>query len=616
MDGVDLDGSWGTTNLNPWRDQYLSMGGSIDGITSNPYGACFRDDINQVLAGPVEICSNAQQRMPDWGPNGITDYKILNNDSYNTDGNVSALVLSDNLVDWQDWTGVVYGNDPGGCCSSISGSGAMIDNATQTILFSYGRDILSQTFAINQALAQSGVSVDGYNYGWSYKLVSKNSSGDSSDTLIFEVEVTDANGNVINTYSYDRSGISDDVWKTESGLEIFNSAVQNPNTATMRIIGQDGGFWGGYYGPEVKDVMLKFIYRADPCAADPLYDPSCSGYAEAYAEQQYQLNCQSDPLYDSGCPGYQQAYYDQQCNANPLYDQGCPNYAQAYYDQQCSIDPLYDMGCTGYAEAYHDYQCSLDAFYDTTCDGYAEAYAKEYILTDDTTDTTDTVSSSTVISSVADPVESLTSTPVTGDSTIDSILGDLNEIPTTSMVMETSTVETSSSESATGETESQEQVGEELVSVEQEINENSETETESSAESESSEDSDNNESGGENAEGEDSSDKDESGSKDKDDKKESKREKLKKAVTKKAMQLADNMSNAASLEAQQAVQAQVLALINYVPDFDKYNRTINGGYLPDAYGYPDTTVPESKRGLRNGLAQQLLHEKMVDMQYE
>jgi hypothetical protein len=75
------------------------------------------------------------------------------------------------------------------------------------------------------------------------------------------------------------------------------------------------------------------------------------------------------------------------------------------------------------------------------------------------------------------------------------------------------------------------------------------------------------------------------------------------------------MSNAASLEAQQAVQAQVLSLINYVPDFNTYQMQMNGGYLPDAVGYPDTQVPESRKGLRNGLAQQLLHEKMVDMQY-
>ena len=32
--------------------------------------------------------------------------------------------------------------------------------------------------------------------------------------------------------------------------------------------------------------------------------------------------------------------------------------------------------------------------------------------------------------------------------------------------------------------------------------------------------------------------------------------------------------------------------------------------------YKDKKVPENLRGLRNGLASELLHKKMVDMQYE
>ena len=99
------------------------------------------------------------------------------------------------------------------------------------------------------------------------------------------------------------------------------------------------------------------------------------------------------------------------------------------------------------------------------------------------------------------------------------------------------------------------------------------------------------------------------------EKKDSKKEKMKKAVAKRAASLAERMSEAASLEQQQAAQAAVLALINYTPGFNDYQKSINGGYLPDVAGYPDTQVPESRRGLRNGLAQQLLHEKMVEMQY-
>ena len=94
-----------------------------------------------------------------------------------------------------------------------------------------------------------------------------------------------------------------------------------------------------------------------------------------------------------------------------------------------------------------------------------------------------------------------------------------------------------------------------------------------------------------------------------------KREAVKKAVAEKAKNLANEIANATSLEAQKQAQAQVLALLSYVPDFNTYSIMMNGGVYPDAQGYANSNVPESRRGLRNGLAQQLLHEQMVEMQY-
>ena len=75
------------------------------------------------------------------------------------------------------------------------------------------------------------------------------------------------------------------------------------------------------------------------------------------------------------------------------------------------------------------------------------------------------------------------------------------------------------------------------------------------------------------------------------------------------------MSAAATLDAQKAVQQTLMSLINYVPDFIKYGGAIQGGYYADASGYPVKEFPQNPEGLRNGLAQQILHEKMVEMQY-
>ena len=76
------------------------------------------------------------------------------------------------------------------------------------------------------------------------------------------------------------------------------------------------------------------------------------------------------------------------------------------------------------------------------------------------------------------------------------------------------------------------------------------------------------------------------------------------------------MSDAASFEAQKLVQSQILVLLNFKPGFNGYRTEYTSGFYPDGQLYDEKVIPESRRGLRNGLAQQILHEKMVDMQYE
>ena len=158
---------------------------------------------------------------------------------------------------------------------------------------------------------------------------------------------------------------------TTSDVTAFTVAETNYGYAWW---GEDGGYSGG---PDCSNPLndptcpgYDEAYFNQQCEQNPLYDTQCPGYAEAYYNQQ----CTADPLYDSGCPGYAEAYYDQQCELDPLYDSGCPGYAQAYYDQQCSLDALYDTGCPGYAEAYYNQQCELDPLYDTGCIGYDDAY--------------------------------------------------------------------------------------------------------------------------------------------------------------------------------------------------------------------------------------------------
>lgn len=133
-------------------------------------------------------------------------------------------------------------------------------------------------------------------------------------------------------------------------------------------------------------------YTAQQCSANPLYNQTCSGYQDAYLNQQCNLNplfsrdcpgyetayftyqCNANPLYSVNCSGYERAYFDYQCNANALYNSQCPGYEQAYFNQQCSLSPLYNNNCPGYQEAYFSQQCSINSLYNTACPGYQQAY--------------------------------------------------------------------------------------------------------------------------------------------------------------------------------------------------------------------------------------------------
>jgi hypothetical protein len=76
-------------------------------------------------------------------------------------------------------------------------------------------------------------------------------------------------------------------------------------------------------------------------------------------------------------------------------------------------------------------------------------------------------------------------------------------------------------------------------------------------------------------------------------------------------QAQDTMATAMQASQQAALQA----LVNTVNLTQYYSVAIVGGTYKETVQINDSEIPYSKRGLRNGLAQQLLHTQMVDMQY-
>lgn len=330
-------------------------------------------------------------------------------------------------------------------------------------------------------------------------------------------------------------------------------------------------------------------------------------------------------------------------------------------DAACAINPLISTSCSGYAEALaqliYEQECASDALYDSGCTGYEEAYYSKYIAPaqkeqEESIAGVDETSSSDNLS-VTDPVDSLTEVNITGDSTVDEVLRETNEYVETfngvdgvaefEAPSETYNQEPGTSQEGfigynqedTGSQEGPEEGPVEdqylVASIEEEYNEDEpgddatdvlepggdvsdETDTRTtdnlSGVSESGEQ--------DGAEGVADAVIDGAGQQEKQlSPEQQKREKLKEIVTQRAMLLAERISEAASIEEQQRLQAQVAALINFVPGFIMYGRyTVPGGdlYEPNII-YANRVLPENQRGLRNGLAQQLLHERMVEMQY-
>lgn len=63
-------------------------------------------------------------------------------------------------------------------------------------------------------------------------------------------------------------------------------------------------------------------------------------------------------------------------------------------------------------------------------------------------------------------------------------------------------------------------------------------------------------------------------------------------------------------------QSDIIMAINLQTNINMYyNATINGGVYAETVGLADAEIPDNKKALRNNLAQQLLHEEMIDMQY-
>ena len=267
----------------------------------------------------------------------------------------------------------------------------------------------------------------------------------------------------------------------------------------------------------------------------------------------------------------------------------------------CSVMPDNHISCLYYPEEYannvYNQQCELDPLYDYGCDGFSDAYIEEYVEPEEPEVWEE------------EPVEQIL---VVEEPLVFEII-DIEPLENfTPATIEEAIVEI--------ETIFEEQAQEELIEeLEAELEEFLEPEEEELDEQEQEEEPVQEEQTTEEPQQEEIVEVavvEEPVLVEK-KKENSKKKKMREIISNKLKNLATEMGKAVSLEEQQKLQSLVLALLNYNAGFSSYSYTlVDGVFYEDRGIYLDKDIPDNKRGLRNGLANEILHKKLMDLQWQ
>lgn len=80
------------------------------------------------------------------------------------------------------------------------------------------------------------------------------------------------------------------------------------------------------------------------------------------------------------------------------------------------------------------------------------------------------------------------------------------------------------------------------------------------------------------------------------------------------LETALSATNTALLNAEAAAAAENFFALAELPN--DYNIELSGGEYRETIRLVDAKLPDNRNGLRNNWAQQLLHEQMIDLQYD
>ncbi len=178
--------------------------------------------------------------------------------------------------------GLPWSNTVTGQAGGLSGGNVPAYNpGTGNIIFGYAQATVSQSIAINTALANAGLGIQlsGYKYQWQINN-DLNNGGGNRGTLTANVSLTGSTGNVLESFNYDYNQ-NYPGFTTFSGTQFFNNryTTSQASNLTVSFTGKDQNFWAGYYGPRVHVDDVSLLYTIDPCKLNPAYSPTCAGFS-------------------------------------------------------------------------------------------------------------------------------------------------------------------------------------------------------------------------------------------------------------------------------------------------------------------------------------------------
>jgi len=404
-----------------------------------------------------------------------------------------------------------------------------------------------------------------------------------------------------------------------------------------------------------------------------LYRPST--WADAYYNQQ----CGISALYDSGCTGYETAYYNQQCGITALYDPTCNGYEEAWILDQCTYDELYHPTCPNYATNYAEwlseqYTESEDEGYGAYDDDFdeIEVFEPEMIYFEpeifeisvlpDVVDTFAPVNmgdiqldmptfDDIVIAEVEAEIETFFAEmnfeelpeidfpelEMPDMEIPDMELEPMEELPDVAIEETTEeTTETISTETQEEEVLDEPNVEQSEEEAQEDTRSTDEEDTQESTEEQIEEEVDEEESEKQEIEETEEEAEKERGEPESEpeekevvmvaktepkkmtakQKQKAKEKKMREIIADKLKNLAIEVGEASTIEAQTQLQNIIIALLGYNQGFSTYNIPLADANFYESRDIYDIRLPDSLRGRRIGLASELLHKKMVDIQWE